>query len=158
MKTLLAIAVCLVMISTAGVCFAQTQLVNDNFTSGTNGTYLGPNWTGCGYNNGAYNKLVYQNTTAGVSGFWGQSCALYTGYDPFPADQYATATLVAPTPSSSQQASIQLRGNATPSTPEAYIACGWDAQDFPPDYHYRIWSLAPGAPGPVSLWLSNITP
>jgi len=158
MKKLVAVAVYMLMISSAGVCFAQTQLVSDNFGGGTSGTPLGPNWTGCGYNNGAYNKLDYQNNQAGGSGFWGQDCALYTGYGPFPGDQYATATLVAPTPSSSPQASIQLRGNATPSTPEYYIACGWDAQDFPADYHYRIWSLAPGAPGPVSLWLSSITP
>jgi hypothetical protein len=158
MKTLLAVAVCLAMISAAGTCFAQTELVNDNFDSGTNGAYLGPNWTGCGYNNGAYNKLVYQNNEAGGSGFWGQDCALYTGYGAFPSDQYATGTIVAPTPSSSPQTSIQLRANATPSTSESYIACGWDAQDFPPDLHYRIWSLAPGASGPVSLWLSSITP
>jgi len=158
MKRLLAVVICLLISSFAGVCFAQTQLVSDNFDGGTSGTFLGPNWTGCAYNNGAYNKLVYQNNQAGGSGFWGQDCALYTGYGPFPGDQYVSVTLVAPTPSSSPQASIQLRGNATPSTPESYIACGWDAQDFPPDYHYRIWSLAPGASGPVSLWLSNITP
>jgi Big-like domain-containing protein/centrosomal CEP192-like protein len=158
MKMLLAVAVCLAMISSAGRCFAQTQLVSDNFDGGINGTYLGPNWAGCGYNNGAYNKLVYENNEAGGSGFWGQDCALYTGYGAFPSDQYVTATIVAPTPSTSPQASIQLRANSTPFTPEFYIACGWDAQDFPPDYHYRIWSLAPGAPGPVSLWLSSITP
>jgi len=157
-KTLFGVAVCLAMISSAGRGFAQTQLVNDNFDGGTNGTYLGPNWTGCGYNNGAYNKLVYQNNEAGGSGFWGQDCALYTGYGAFPSDQYATGTIVATTPSSSPQTSIQLRANATPFTSESYIACGWDAQDFPADYHYRIWSLAPGAPGPVSLWLSSITP
>ena len=159
MKTLLAIAAgCLTMIGSAGRCFAQTQLVNDNFDSGTNGIYLGSNWTGCAYNGGAYNKLVYENNQAGGSGFWGQDCALYTGYGAFPSDQYVTATIVAPTPSSSPQASIQLRANATPFTPESYIACGWNAQDFPPDYYYRVWSLAPGAPGPVSLWLSSITP
>lgn len=158
MKALLRAVMCLVMISSAGVCFAQTQLVSDSFNGGTSGTYLGPNWTGCGYNSGAYNKLVYENNQAGGSGFWGQDCALYTGYGPFPSDQYVTATLVAPTPPSSPQASVQLRANATPFTPEAYIACGWDAQDFPPDYHYRIWSLSPGAPGPVSLWLSSLTP
>ena len=158
-KALLAAAICLVVISSAGVCFAQTQLVSDSFNGGTSGTYLGPNWTGCGYNGGAYNKLVYESNQAGGSGYWGQDCALYTGYGPFPSDQYVTATLVAPpTPSRSPQASVQLRANATPLTPEAYIACGWDAQDFPPDYHYRIWSLSPGAPGPVSLWLSSITP
>jgi hypothetical protein len=158
MKKLLAVVVYLLMISSAGVCFAQTKLVSDNFDGGTSGTHLGPNWTGCGYNYGAYNELDYENNQAGGSGFWAQDCALYTGYGAFPSDQYATATLVAPTPSSSPQASIQLRGNATPFTPEYYIACGWDVQDFPPDFHYRIWSLAPGAPGPVSLWLSSITP
>jgi uncharacterized protein YjdB len=157
-KTLFGVAICLAMISSAGRCFAQTQLVNDNFDAGLNGTYLGPNWTGCGYNNGAYNELVYQNNQAGGSGYWGQDCALYTGYGAFPSDQYASATIVAATPSSSPQTSIQLRANATPFTNEAYIACGWDAQDFPPDYHYRIWSLAPGTAGPVSLWLSSITP
>jgi trimeric autotransporter adhesin len=157
-KALLAAAVCLVVISSAGVCFAQTQLVSDSFEGGPSGTFLGPNWTGCAYNGGAYNKLVYENNQAGGSGYWGQDCALYTGYGAFPSDQYVTATVVAPTPSSSPQASVQLRANATPFTPEAYIACGWDAQDFAPDYHYRIWSLTPGAPGPVSLWLSSITP
>lgn len=158
MKALFAAVVCLVVISSAGVCFAQTQLVSDSFNGGTSGAYLGPNWTGCGYNAGAYNKFVYESNEAGGSGYWAQDCALYTGYGPFPSDQYVTATLVAPTPSSSPQASVQLRANATPLTPEAYIACGWDSQDFPPDYHYRIWSLSPGAPGPVSLWLSSITP
>jgi trimeric autotransporter adhesin len=159
MRKLMAVAVYfLLTIGSAGVCFAQTQLVTDNFAGGTSGTFLGSNWTGCGYNNGAYNKLDYQNNQAGGSGFWAQDCALYTGFGPFPGDQYGTITVVATTPSSSPQASIQLRGNATPSSPEAYIACGWDAQDFPPDYHYRVWSLAPGAPGPVSLFLSSITP
>ena len=102
-KTLFGVAVCLAMISSAGRGFAQTQLVSDNFDSGTNGAYLGPNWTGCGYNNGAYNELVYQNNEAGGSGFWGQDCALYTGYGAFPSDQYATGTIVAPTPSSSRK-------------------------------------------------------
>jgi trimeric autotransporter adhesin len=157
MKTLSAVFVCLAFVGITGQSYAQTELASDDFT-GSNGTYLGSNWTGCGYNNGAYNKLVYQSNQAGGSGFWGQDCALYTGYGPFPADQYATATIVAAVPSSSRQASVQLRANAVPNTNEAYIACGWDAQDFPADYHYRIWSLAPGSPGPVSLWLSNITP
>jgi uncharacterized protein YjdB len=158
MKTFLSMAVCLAMICFAGLSFAQTQLVNDNFTGGTNGAYLGSNWTGCGYNNGAYNVLVYQNGAAGGSGFWAQDCALYTGYGVFPSDQYVGATIVAPNPNSSPQASIQLRANATPNTSEYYVACGWDSQDFPADPHYRIWSLGPGAPGPVSLWLSNIIP
>jgi len=160
MKTLLAVAVCLAVITTAGACFAQTQLASDNFDAGINGTYLGPNWTGCGYNNGAYNKLVYQNNEAGGSGFWGQDCALYTGYGAFPSDQYATGTIVAPTPSSTPEAAIQLRANATPFTSESYIACGWNAQDFPADYHYRIWSLAPNPPtgGPTSLYLSTVRP
>lgn len=157
MRTLLATIICFAILSLAGHCYAQTELVSDDF-AGTNGTFLGPNWTGCGYNNGAYNKLVYENEEAGGSGFWAQDCALYTGYGAFPSDQYVTATVVAPTPSSTPQASIQLRSNATPSTNEAYVACGWDAQDFPADYHYRIWSLAPGSSGPVSLWLSTITP
>ncbi len=138
-------------------CFAQTQLVADNF-SGTNGTYLDSNWVGCGYNGGAYSELVYESNAAGGSGNNSQNCALYTGYGAFPGDQYATATVVAPVPSSTVQASIQLRGNVVPGTSESYIACGWDAQDFPPDYHYRVWSLTPGAPGPVSLWLSGIVP
>ena len=157
MRTLSATIVCFAILGLAGHCYAQTELVSDDF-SGTNGTFLGSNWTGCGYNNGAYNKLVYENNAAGGSGYWAQDCALYTGYGAFPGDQYVTATVVAPTPSSTPQASIQLRANATPNTDEAYIACGWDAQDFPADYHYRIWSLAPGSPGPVSLWLSTITP
>ena len=75
-KTLFGVAVCLAVITTAGACFAQTQLVSDNFDAGTNGAYLGPNWTGCGYNNGAYNKLDYQNNQAGGSGFWGQDLSL----------------------------------------------------------------------------------
>jgi hypothetical protein len=159
MKRLVAVAVYLLVISSTGVCFAQTPLVSDNF-GGTSGTFLGPNWTGCGYNNGAYNKLVYQNNQAGGSGFWSQNCAVYTGYGAFPSNQYATATVVAPIPSSTVEASIELRGNATPSTPESYIACGWDARDFPPDYHYRIWSLSPNPPtgGPTSLYLSTVTP
>ena len=157
MRTLLATIICFAILSLTAYCHAQTELVSDDF-SGTNGTFLGSNWTGCGYNNGAYNELVYENNEAGGSGFWAQDCALYTGYGAFPSDQYVSATVVAPTPSSTQQASIQLRSNATPSTNEAYVACGWDAQDFPADYHYRIWSLAPGSSGPVSLWLSTITP
>ena len=157
MKALSTVLVCLAVLILARHCYAQTELVNDNF-SGSNGTYLGSNWTGCGYNSGAYNKLVYENDAAGGSGYWGQDCALYTGYGAFPSDQYVTATVVAPTPSSTRQASIQLRANATPNTNESYIACGWDSQDFPADPHYRIWSLAPGASGPVSLWLSTIIP
>ncbi|MFZ0744436.1 MAG: choice-of-anchor D domain-containing protein [Terracidiphilus sp.] len=157
MRTLSAVVVCVAILSLAGHCYAQTELVSDDF-SGANGTFLGSNWTGCGYNNGAYNELVYENDEAGGSGYWAQDCALYTGYGAFPSDQYVTATVVAPTPSSTPQASIQLRANATPYTNEAYIACGWDAQDFPADHHYRIWSLAPGSSGPVSLWLSTITP
>ena len=140
-----------------GVYSAQTCLVSDGFT-GTNGTYLDSNWTGCGYNHGAYSKLVYENNEVGGSGYWSQDCALYTGYGAFPNDQYATATIVAPTPSSTQEASIELRGSATPNANEAYIACGWDAQDFAPNYHYRVWSLTPGSPVEVSLWLSNIVP
>ena len=159
MKNLWTIFVFMAITSVAVCSYAQTELVSDDFT-GTSGTYLGSNWTGCGYNYGAYSKLVYESGAAGGSGYWSQDCALYTGYGPFPTDQYATATIVAPTPSSSPQASIQLRANATPNTSEAYIACGWDAQDFPPDYHYRIWSLPPNPStgGPTSLWLSNITP
>jgi hypothetical protein len=158
MKALFSIVVCLAMITFAGACFAQTELVNDTFDGGTDGVYLGANWTGCGFNSGAYNKLAYQNNQAGGSGFWAQDCALYTGNGVFPSDQYVTATIVSPTPSSSPQTSVQLRANAIPFTDESYIACGWDSQDFPPDYHYRMWSLSPGAPGPVSLYLSNITP
>jgi len=159
MKTCLKFVLCLLTINLAGIAAAQTQLVSDSF-NGANGTYLGSNWTGCGYNNGVYNKLVYENNQAGGSGYWGQDCALYTGYNPFPSDQYATATIVAATPSSSPEVSIQLRGNSTPSTPESYIACGWDAQDFPADYHYRIWSLTPNpaSGGPSSLFLSGVTP
>ncbi|MBV9179923.1 MAG: hypothetical protein JO356_01310, partial [Acidobacteria bacterium] len=128
-------------------CFSQTQLVNDNFSSGVNGSYLGANWAGCAYNGGAYSKLVYENGQAGGSGYWSQDCALYTGYGPFPSDQYATATLATANPSTVAQAAIELRGNATPSTPETYIACGWNARDFVPDYHYRIWSLKANDPG-----------
>ena len=155
MKTLSLVIIALA--SFVGRSYCQSQLVSDNF-NGTNGTSLGSNWTGCGYNNGAYNKLVYESNAAGGGGYWGQDCALYTGYGAFPSDQYATATVVAPTPSSTRQASVQIRANATAFSDEAYIACGWDAQDFPVDFHYRIWSLAPGAPGPVSLWLSSIVP
>lgn len=157
MKTLTAVTVCFMLLSIGAISQAQTQLVSDDF-SGTNGSYLGPNWTGCGYNGGAYSKLVYESNTAGGSGYWGQDCALYTGYGQFPSDQYATATIVASTPSSTLQASVQLRANATPFSAEAYIACGWDSQDFPVDPHYRIWSLGPQTSGPVSLWLSNIVP
>jgi uncharacterized protein YjdB len=159
MKTLSAIVVCIAMMSLAPRCTAQTELVSDDF-AGTNGTYLGSNWTGCGYNQGAYSKLVYESNAAGGSGYWSQDCALYTGYGVFPSDQYATATVVAPVPSFTPQASLELRANATPSTSEAYIACGWNAEDFPADYHYRIWSVQPNPPtgGPTSLWLSNITP
>lgn len=160
MKTLLSAATCLAVICVAfaGTSFAQTQLVSDDFTGGSAGSYLGSNWTGCGYNYGAYNVLVYENGSAGGSGYWGQDCALYIGYGVFPSDQFVRATIVAPNPNSSPQASIQLRANATPNTSEYYVACGWDSQDFPADPHYRIWSLSPGAPGPVSLWLSNIIP
>ena len=157
MKTLTAVIACLTLLGIGARSHAQTQLVSDDF-SGANGTYLDSNWTGCGYNNGAYTKLVYESNASGGSGFWGQDCALYTGYGVFPSDQYATATIVASVPSSTAQASIQLRANATAFSDEAYIACGWDSQDFPADPHYRIWSLGPGASGPVSLWLSNITP
>jgi hypothetical protein len=160
MKTLWAVVICLAVLGSAGHCFGQTQLVSDAFDSGSTGSYLGPNWTGCGYNNGAYSQLVYENSAAGGSGYWGQDCSLYTGYGPFPSDQYATAVIVSSNPSSSPQASVQIRGNATPATPEYYVACGWDAQDFPPDYHYRIWSMGPlpSSNGPTSLFLSSITP
>ncbi len=158
MKTLTAVTVCLMFLAVgSSTSYAQTQLVSDDF-SGANGTYLGSNWTGCGYNNGAYSKLVYESNAAGGSGYWGQDCALYTGYGQFPSDQYATATIVASIPSSTPQASLQLRANATAFSDEAYIACGWDSQDFPADPHYRIWSLGPRNSGPVSLWLSNILP
>jgi uncharacterized protein YjdB len=159
-STLLAVVVSLLTISFAGRSLAQTELVNDNFDTGVNGTYLGPNWTGCGFFLGTYNKLVYQNNQAGGGGYYSQDCALYTGYGPFPSDQYATATVVAPIPSSTTQAGVQLRQSSVPSTPESYIACGWNAQDFPADYHYRIWSMAPNPPtgGPTSLFLSNVTP
>ncbi len=157
MKIQPATSIFLVVLCFAWMCRAQTELVSDNF-SGANGMYLDSNWTGCGYNYGSYNKFVYENNQAGGSGYWAQDCALYTGYGVFPSDQYASATIVSANPSNSVQASLQLRANATPNTNEAYIACGWDAQDFPADYHYRIWSLAPGASGPVSLWLSNLAP
>ncbi len=160
MKIVLAVAVCFASIGSAGLCLAQSQLVSDNFDTGPDGAYLGSNWTGCGFFLGTYNKLVYQNTHAGGGGYWSQNCAVYTGYGPFPSDQYATATVVAPTPSGVTQAGIQLRQHAIPSTPESYIACGWNAQDFPADYHYRIWSMGPNPPsgGPTSLYLSNVTP
>ena len=158
MKTFVLVAVCLALICFAGPSFAQTQLVSDNFTGGSNGAYLGSNWTGCGYDHGAYNVLVYENGAAGGSGYWAQDCALYIGYGVFPSDQYVGATVVAANPNSSPQASIHLRANATPNSNESYVACGWNSQDFPADPHYRIWSLAPGAPGAVSLWLSNIIP
>ncbi len=58
MKTLFSITVCLAMITFAGACFAQTEVANDNFDGGTDGVYLGANWTGCGFNAGAYNKLA----------------------------------------------------------------------------------------------------
>jgi hypothetical protein len=134
---------------------SSSPLVSDNF-SGRNYAYLGSNWTGCGYDGGNYSKLVILNNEAGGSGYYSQDCALYTGYGAFPNNQYATATIVG-TPAGSQQTAIELRGNATSSTNEAYIACGWNAHDFPADYHYRIWSLAPGGT-PVSLWLSKVTP
>jgi hypothetical protein len=160
MKTLLAIAVCFAMIGSAALCVAQTELVNDNFDSGMSGTPFGPNWTGCGFFLGTYNKLDYQNGQAGGGGYYSQECALYTGYGAFPSDQYATASVVAASPSSSTQAGLQLRQSVTPSAPESYIACGWNAQDFPADYHYRIWSMAPNPPtgGPSSLVLTNVTP
>ncbi len=160
MRTLTTIGVLLLMISSAGHCLAQTELVSDSFDGGTSGAYLGPNWTGCGFFLGAYSKLIYQNNQAGGAGYYSQDCAVYTGYGPFPNDQYATATVVAPNPSSTAQAAVQLRQNAIPSTPESYIACGWNAQDFPADYHYRIWSMAPNPPtgGPSSLYLSSVTP
>jgi len=160
MRTLLAVIVCLALIGSVGVCFAQTQLVSDNFDSGVNGTYLGSNWTGCGFFLGTYNKLVYQNNMAGGGGYYSQNCALYTGYGAFPSDQYATATVVAANPASTTQAGIQLRQSVTPSNPESYIACGWNAQDFPADFHYRIWSMAPNPPtgGPSSLFLTNVVP
>jgi hypothetical protein len=133
-----------------------TPLVYDTFV-GTGGGYLGSNWTGCGFDSGSYSGLVYQNNQAGGSGYWSQDCSLFTGMGPFPNDQFATTMVVAPTPSSNPEASIELRGNATPGAPENYIACGWDAQDFPSDQHYRIWSLAPNGT-PTSLFLSTITP
>jgi uncharacterized protein YjdB len=160
MKTLLAIAVCFAMIGSAALCVAQTELVNDNFDSGMDSTPFGPNWSGCGFFLGTYNKLDYQNGQAGGGGYYSQECAIYTGYGAFPSDQYATATVVAATPSSTTQAGIQLRQSLTPSAPESYIACGWNAQDFPADYHYRIWSMAPNPAtgGPSSIALTNVTP
>lgn len=141
-----------------GAGAAQTMLVSDNFSEGANSAYLNSNWTGCGYRGGAYSKLVYANgTNAGGSGYWSQDCALYTGHGPFPDNQYVTATLVIPKPSSTVQAAVELRGNATPGTDEAYIACGWNAHDFTSDYHYRIWSVSIGK-SPVSLYLSTVTP
>jgi len=148
-------ASCVAIVTFAGTCFAQTPIIRDNFT-GKNYTYLGSNWTGCGYDGGHYTKLMTINSQAGGSGYSGQDCALYTGYGVFPNNQYATATIVG-APLSSKEVAIELRGNATSSTNERYISCGWDAQDFPADNHYRIWSLAPGG-APVSLWLSSITP
>ncbi|HEX6804562.1 MAG TPA: Ig-like domain-containing protein [Terriglobales bacterium] len=142
----------------APLCFGQSQLVSDTFDTGPTSTYLGANWTGCGYDAGAYSRLMYENAQAGGSGFYGQDCALYIGYGAFPSDQYAVATLVTPNPSGIKQAAIQLRGNASPFTPESYIACGWNAQDFHADYHYRIWSLKPKDPGATSLYLSTVTP
>lgn len=160
MKIVLAMAVFLGSVGSASLCLAQSQLVTDNFSTGQTNYPLGVNWTGCGFSYGSYNKLVYQASGAGGSGYWSQDCAVYTGYGVFPSDQYATATVVAPTPSSTKEAGVQLRQNATPSTPEAYIACGWNAQDFPADYHYRIWSMGPNpaSGGPTSLYLSNLTP
>jgi uncharacterized protein YjdB len=160
MKTVLAIAVCFAMIGSAALCVAQTELVNDNFDSGMSGTPFGPNWSGCGFFLGTYNKLDYQNGQAGGGGYYSQECAIYTGYGAFPSDQYATATVVAATPSSTTQAGVQLRQSLTPSAPESYIACGWNAQDFPADYHYRIWSMAPNPAtgGPSSIALTNVTP
>lgn len=160
MKALLGLAIYFSIVGSAGLCQAQTPLVNDNFNTGTNGTYLGSNWTGCGFYYGAYNKLVYENNQAGGGGYYSQDCAVYTGYGVFPSDQYATATVVAPQPSITKQAAVQLRQNATPSTPESYIACGWNAQDFPTDYHYRIWSMGPNpsSGGPTSLYLSSLAP
>ena len=127
MKTFFLLAVCLALICFAGPSFAQTQLVSDNFTGGSNGAYLGSNWTGCGYDHGAYNVLVYENGAAGGSGYWAQDCALYIGYGVFPSDQYVGATIVAPNPNSSPQASIHLRANATPNSNESYVACGWNS-------------------------------
>lgn len=137
--------------------FAQVPLATDLF-SGTAGNPLGANWTGCGFNSGAYTKLVYQTGgNAGGSGFFTQDCAVYTGLGTIANDQYVTGVLTAPTPSSITQAALELRGNATPNTNEKYISCGWNAHDFAADSHYRIWSLAPGG-SPVSLFLSAVTP
>lgn len=158
MKTVLVFVVCLFM--TIGFASAQTQLVTDTFDSGSSGMPLGSNWTGCGFFLGTYNKLSYENNEAGGGGYYSQECALYTGYGPFPSDQYATATVVSPTPSNVRQAAVQLRQHDIPSTPESYISCGWNAQDFPADFHYRIWSMAPNPAtgGPSSLYLSTVTP
>jgi hypothetical protein len=136
-----------------------SPLVNDTF-SGPAGYYLGSNWSGCAYDSGAYSPLVYENTGAGGSGYWSQNCAAYTGYGAFPQNQYATAVLVSSNPSSTPEAGVQIRQNAAASTPESYIACGWNAQDFSADYHYRIWSMQPNPPsgGPTSLYLSSVTP
>ncbi|MGH9342634.1 MAG: hypothetical protein ACRD19_02550 [Terriglobia bacterium] len=141
---------------TVNSAWGHTPLVYDTFV-GPAGYYLGSNWTGCGYDSGAYSPLVYETNDAGGSGYWSQNCAAYTGYGAFPSDQYATATVVAAHPVSTPQAGIQLRENVTPFTPEAYIACGWNAQDFPGDYHYRIWSLQPEGT-PTSLYLSSVSP
>jgi hypothetical protein len=161
MKTLLSAAACLALIciALASPSFAQTQLVTDTF-DGSSGTPLGPNWTGCGFFLGTYNKLSYENNAAGGGGYYSQECALYTGYGDFPSDQYATATVVVPTPSNVRQAAVQLRQHDIPSTPESYISCGWNAQDFPADFHYRIWSMAPNPStgGPSSLYLSTVSP
>jgi hypothetical protein len=147
--------VCVAMVASGGACFAQTQLVSDNF-KGPSYAYLGSNWAGCGYEGGKYSKLMTINNQAGGSGYSSQNCAVYTGYGNFPNDQYATVTIVG-TLSKSPEVAIELRGNATSSTHERYIACGWDAQDFPSNSDYRIWSLAPRK-SPVSLWLSKIAP
>lgn len=161
MKTVFSIAICLALfcMAFAGPSFAQTQLVTDTF-DGTDGTPLGANWTGCGFFLGTYNKLSYESNQAGGGGYYSQECALYTGYGAFPSDQYATATVVAPTPSNVRQAAVQLRQHDVPSTPESYISCGWNAQDFPADFHYRIWSMAPNPAtgGPTSLYLSTVSP
>jgi Bacterial Ig-like domain (group 2) len=144
-----------------------TPLVSDSFyvASSSYGSYLGSNWTGCGWASGAYSKLVYQAHDAGGGGYSAQECAVYTGYGAFPNDQYATATVVSPSPTSSTQAAVVVRQNATASTPESYISCGWNYSDFhtAPDIgnsHYRIWSMQPNPPtgGPTSLYISTVTP
>jgi len=132
-----------------------SQLISDNF-HGKNYAYLSSQWTGCGYDHGNYTKLMTVEEQAGGSGYYSQDCALFTGHGAFPSDQYATATIVG-LPLGSQQTAIELRGNVAGSTNESYIACGWNAHDFPTDYHYRIWSLAPGGT-PISLWLSKLMP